>query len=86
MTAYRSTCCCDYGMDDLGWLCDTSPVPGRIAVTEGDLAALIPIARFDNRVDRTSFLRAAPEEWPPDRVAHLHRDLAAALTTLAAGA
>lgn len=75
----------DYGMDDLGWLTENSPVPGTVALGEGDLRSLIPIARFDNRVDRTSFLRADPADWPPDAVAALHRDLAAALGALATG-
>jgi hypothetical protein len=73
----------DYGMDDLAWLAETSPVPGTIAVEEtGAIASLVPLARFDNRVDRTSFLRADPAEWPADAVEGLHRDLAAACTAL----
>ena len=73
----------DYGMDDLAWLAKASPVPGTIAVEEaGAIASLLPIARFDNRVDRTSFLRADPAEWPADAVERLHRDLAAACSSL----
>ncbi|OFW63447.1 MAG: hypothetical protein A2135_09900 [Actinobacteria bacterium RBG_16_67_15] len=75
----------DYGMDDLGWLSQTSPVPGTIAIPDGDWQALLPIARFDNRVDRTSFLRSDPDSWPPDLVAPLHQDLVAAFATLATG-
>lgn len=75
----------DYGMDDLGWLAEISPVPGTIAVPDGDWQALLPMARFDNRIDRTSFLRADPETWPPDLVARLHQDLVAVFATLAAG-
>lgn len=76
----------DYGMDDLGWLMAQSPAPGTIAVGEGAYRSLVPIARFDNRVDRTSFLRDDPADWPADRLATLHRDLAAALGALAGGA
>lgn len=75
----------DYGMDDLGWLVDQSPVPGTVAVGEGEFRSLVPIARFDNRVDRTSFLRDDPADWPADRVTALHRELAAALGALADG-
>jgi hypothetical protein len=75
----------DYGMDDLEWLTETSPVPGTVAIGDGDLRSLIPIARFDNRIDRTSFLRADPDSWPPGAVAALHHDLAAALGALATG-
>ncbi len=72
----------DYGMDDLAWLAETSPVPGTIAVDDGDVASLLPLARFDNRVDRTSFLRAEPGAWPQEAVTRLHHDLAAAFTAL----
>jgi hypothetical protein len=75
----------DYGMDDLGWLAENSPVPGTIAVADGDGQTLLPLARFDNRIDHTSFLRSDPASWPPDRVAALHRELTDAFTTLAAG-
>ena len=74
----------DYGMDDLGWLLETSPVPGTIAVDAGDETCLLPVARFDNRIDRTSFLRDEPASWPGESVAALHQDLTAALTALAA--
>jgi hypothetical protein len=72
----------DYGMDDLAWLAETSPLPGTIAVDDGEVASLLPLARFDNRVDRTSFLRAEPGEWSVEAVARLHHDLAAACTAL----
>ena len=75
----------DYGMDDLGWLAENSPVPGTVAVGDGEVRALVPLARFDNRVDRTSFLRSDPAEWPAEEVAPLHRDLGAALSALATG-
>ena len=75
----------DYGMDDLAWLAEASPVPGTIPISEGDVSALLPLARFDNQIDRTSFLRADPASWPTEDVAHLHRDLAAAFDGLVAG-
>jgi hypothetical protein len=75
----------DYGMDDLAWLVATSPVPGTVAVGDDAIRTLIPLAAFDNRVDRTSFLRADPADWPAAAVADLHRDLSAALGALATG-
>jgi len=74
----------DYGMDDLAWLVESSPVSGTIAVEAGDETCLLPIARFDNRVDHTSFLRDEPERWPADTLALLHHDLKAAFDTLTA--
>ncbi len=73
----------DYGIDDLAWLLGTSPVPGTIAVDAGDETCLLPVARFDNRVDRTSFLRDESASWPVESVAALHRDLTVAFAALA---
>lgn len=75
----------DYGMDDMTWLEETSPVPGTIAVASGDDTFLIPTARFDNRVDRTSFLRDDPSHWDPNAVTLIHDRLAEALGRLAGG-
>lgn len=72
----------DYGTDDMAWLEATSPVPGTVAVPAGDLEALVPVARFDNRIDRTSFLREDPARWPQAAVERLHVDLAAAFARL----
>lgn len=65
----------DYGTDDMAWLEADSPVPGTIAIPTGALTTLIPVSRFDNREDRTSFLRDEPAMWPEAAVTRLHRDL-----------
>ena len=72
----------DYGMDDLGWLLATSGTPGHVAVEAWGERFRMPTARFDNRDDRTSFLRADPAEWPPDEVAGIHAGLSEALASL----
>jgi len=72
----------DYGLDDIGWLLESSGKPGHVAVEAHDERYEIPAARFDNREDATSFLRADPSEWPADRVADIHQHLAAALGVL----
>ncbi len=59
----------DYGCDDMDWLIDHSTTPGTVDVR----GFQVPVARFDNRVDKTSFLREA--DWPPEKVADLHREL-----------
>ena len=69
----------EYGTDDMAWLESRARRPGTVPV--GDLD--IPMARFDNRDDRTSFLRAAPDEWPSEAVEQLHDDLSAAFGRLA---
>lgn len=73
----------DYGIDDMAWLEQTSPVPGTIAVDRGDMGRhRLPFARFDNREDLTSFLRDDPERWPQSDVERLHAALSAAFTQL----
>ncbi len=66
----------DYGCDDISWLIDSSPDSGSIRVD----GHRIPIARFDNRVDKTSFLR--DDNWPPHRVATLSAELLPAFRAL----
>jgi hypothetical protein len=75
----------DYGMDDIEWLAGSSPEPGTIAIDAGGDTHLLPFARFDNRVDRTSFLRADPDGWPPEAIATLHAELAGALGRIVEG-
>jgi len=71
----------DYGTDDLPWLIERS---GGSAVRVGDGADAVdlPVAVFDNRTDRTSFLRAEPDEWPSDAVDDLHSELRTAFDRL----
>ena len=71
----------DYGTDDMSWLESRARIPGTIPVGPDDVS----MQRFDNRVDRTSFLRADPSKWPDEAVDTLHRDLSAALLRLANG-
>ncbi|HZJ48667.1 MAG TPA: hypothetical protein VFD97_06510 [Acidimicrobiia bacterium] len=72
----------DYGTDDLPWLIERG---GGNAVRVGDGPDVfeIPVAVFDNRTDHTSFLRADPDDWDPDAVAGLHRELRSAFELLA---
>lgn len=60
----------DYGVDDLTWL--VSQADGDAIVVAGQT---LPVAIFDNRVDKTSFLRADPEDWSDEDVAALHHEL-----------
>jgi len=64
----------DYGCDDMSFI-DRDGF-----VTVG--AYKLPVARFDNRVDKTSFLRAERADWQPKDVAAVHAGLSAALTQL----
>jgi len=72
----------DYTSDDLAWLLDHSDRSGHITLTAHGRRFQIPAVRFDNREDRTSFLRADPAAWPAARVADLHQRLTAAFDLL----
>ena len=69
----------DYGTCDLGWLMEQSDRPDTVRVEAGGRTFRLPVGRFDNRVDKTSFVRDAPEGWAPADVAALHGGLRSAL-------
>jgi hypothetical protein len=73
----------DYGCDDVDWLRSRSDRPDTIQIDAHGRTWRLPLARFDNRVDRTSFIRGDPAGWPAAQVEDLHRGLADALTRLA---
>lgn len=73
----------DYGIDDLTWLIDQSDRPGTIRVEAHGIVYHLPVAVFDNRTDKTSFLRADPSGWPEQAVAQLHEELKGAFARLA---
>ncbi len=68
----------EYGVDDMAWLEASARRPGTIPIRAHDLR----LSRFDNRADRTSFLRDDQEAWPPAAVERLHTELSAAFTSL----
>src|SRR5262249_20783280 len=76
----------DYGCDDMDWLEADAGPKGTVTVrpASGGKAYDLPIARFDNRVDRTSFLRDEHKTWRPDQVKAVHEGLRGALEKLAA--
>lgn len=72
----------DYGCDDMDWLEKDAKKPGTVTVSSHGRTFHLPVARFDNRVDRTSFLREDPKKWKPDHVRAVHDGLKQALTRL----
>jgi len=72
----------DYGCDDMGWLEQNSEVPGTITVTKGGKKYHLPIGRFDNRVDKTSFLREEKKLWPKEKVEAIHNGIKSATDKL----
>ena len=67
----------DYGTDDMEWLIEQSDRPGTLRIeTRGQIFHL-PVGRFDNREDKTSFLRIDRDQWPAEKVAAVHAGLKA---------
>jgi len=69
----------DYGCDDMEWLLQHSDRPDTVRIEAHGRTWHLPVGRFDNRVDKTSFVRADRAQWKPADVAALHEGLAGAL-------
>src|SRR5439155_9138972 len=72
----------DYGCDDMAWLIEHSDHADSVKVETRGRTWHLPVARFDNRVDKTSFVRADRALWEPEQVAALHGGLRGALDRL----
>ena len=72
----------DYGCDDMAYLIETSSQTDTIQITREEGVFHLPVARFDNRVDRTSFIRDDPDTWSASDVDSLHSDLMGAFARL----
>lgn len=68
----------DYGCDDMEYLMQHSDKPDCVSFDAHGKHWQIPIGVFDNRVDKTSFLRAEPEAWDSDKVADVTAGIRAA--------
>ena len=81
-----------YAKDDMAYLLEQSDKPGTIRVDrvlEKDgkyvpKSYYLPVGRFDNRTDRTSFVREAKEKWAKPDVERLHGGLKVAFEQIAA--
>ena len=72
----------DYGADDMDWLEKTSELPGTVTISAGGTKYHLPIGRFDNRVDKTSFLRDDKAKWPAESVNSVRSGIKAATDKL----
>ena len=61
----------DYGCDDMQYLREHSEVVDTITIKAWDRTYHVPIGVFDNRVDKTSFLRGDVEGWDPEKVVEM---------------
>jgi hypothetical protein len=73
----------DYGCDDMEWLIEQSDRPDTVRVETRGATHYLPVARFDNRADKTTFVRAERAAWKSADVAELHAGLAEAFRRLA---
>jgi hypothetical protein len=76
----------DYGCDDMDWLIHNSDRPDTVKLEAYGRQWHLPVARFDNRVDKTTFVRKPRAEWKPEEIAALHNGLAEALGRVVAAA
>jgi len=72
----------DYGCDDMEYLVHSSGQPDTVRVTAHGKNYHLPVARFDNREDKTSFIRGDAKKWKKPDVAALHEGLKTALEKL----
>ena len=61
----------DYGCDDMEYLIKNTDVENTVTVKAHGTTYHVPIGVFDNRVDKTSFLRSEPDKWDKDKVAEV---------------
>ncbi len=72
----------DYGCDDMDHLVSVARQENTIPIAAHGKTYDLPVARFDNRVDKTSFVRNEKSAWGKEEVDVLHSGLSEALTTL----
>ncbi len=72
----------DYGCDDMEWLLEQSDRPDTVRIEAYGRHWYLPVARFDNRTDKTTFVRADRSQWKDADVRALHEGLAEAFGRL----
>ena len=72
----------DYGCDDMQCLRDHSEVEKTITVKAYGKTYHVPIGVFDNRVDKTSFLRGDVAGWDPAKVEEMTKAVRQATDTM----
>jgi hypothetical protein len=72
----------DYGCDDFNYLIGISGRPNTIKIDANEKSYYLPIARFDNRADKTTFVRNDIKKWDKQSVAELNEALIEAFKPL----
>ncbi len=72
----------EYGCDDMEYLMGISDVPGSLRLEVHGRVFHVPVARFDNREDKTTFLRKPAPDWTEAEIASIHAPLTQACDQL----
>ncbi len=72
----------DYGCDDMEWLIQNSDRPDTVRIETRGKTFHLPVARFDNRVDKTTFVRADRPAWKREDIQKLHGGMSEAFERL----
>ena len=73
----------EYGTDDMAHLMETSGRDGTVKVETRGKTFYLPVSRFDNRKDLTTFIRGEASEWPADSVEAIRAEMSRAMEALA---
>ena len=73
----------EYGCDDIEYLLEKSDRPDTIRIETHGKAYYLPFGRFDNRVDKTTFLRNDEADWTESEIAAVDEQVRAALSAIA---
>ncbi len=72
----------DYGCDDIEWLLEHSDRENTVRVETRGKVYHLPLARFDNRDDLTTFIREDPSTWSEEDIQRIHSGLKEAFDRL----
>ncbi len=75
----------DYGVCDMAYQLEQSSKANTVQVDKNGQSYFLPLGRFDNRVDRTSFIREDENQWSAEDVSLLQAGMREAFDQLAAG-
>ena len=75
----------DYGVCDIEYQLQQSGRPDTVRVEKDGQTYFLPLGRFDNRVDRTSFIRQDEADWSAQDVAKLQAGMREAFDQLEHG-
>lgn len=72
----------EYGCDDMEYLLSISDKPDTVKIDAHGKTYYLPVARFDNREDYTTFCRGEVAKWDPENVKKIRAQLSAAFAGL----